>query len=56
MMHTLKQTAEKLSISEPTLRRRIRAKEIKAYKDGGVWKIESEWIDQYQEKLLQKQY
>ncbi|OPG98965.1 hypothetical protein B2I21_07355 [Chryseobacterium mucoviscidosis] len=54
MMHSLKQAADQLGISEVTMRRRIKDKKIKAYKDGGVWKIETEWIQEYKEALLEK--
>ncbi|MNW47222.1 Helix-turn-helix domain protein [compost metagenome] len=51
---TLKQTAVLLGISEPTLKRRIKAKQIKAYKDGGYWKIKREWAEEYQNELIKK--
>jgi len=50
---SLKQAAFYLGVSEPTLKRRIYAKKIKAYKDGGYWKIKSEWVEEYQQALIQ---
>lgn len=50
----LKQAALYLGVSEPTLKRRIHSKLIKAYKDGGYWKIKKEWADEYQNILLGK--
>lgn len=49
---SLKEAARRLGISEPTLKRRISEKKIKAYKDGGQWKIKREWIAEYQNELL----
>lgn len=51
---SLKQAALYLGISEPTLKRRIHSKQIKAYKDGGYWKIKREWAEEYQQNLLRK--
>ncbi|MEF2965087.1 helix-turn-helix domain-containing protein [Paenibacillus sp. M1] len=51
---SLKQAAHHLGISEQTLKRRILSKKIKAYKDGGCWKIKREWIEEYQQALIQK--
>ncbi|WP_438351554.1 helix-turn-helix domain-containing protein [Paenibacillus sp. FA6] len=51
---SLKQTAYWLGISEVTLKRRIYAKQIKAYKDGGYWKIKREWLEDYQNALIEK--
>lgn len=51
---SLKQAAEHLGLSEITLKRRIYAKQIKAYKDGGYWKIKREWILEYQNKLIEE--
>lgn len=50
----LKQASHYLGISEPTLKRRIKEKCIKAYKDGGYWKIRKEWADEYQQTLIRK--
>ncbi|AZS14579.1 helix-turn-helix domain-containing protein [Paenibacillus lutimineralis] len=52
---SLKQTAKFLGISEPTLKRRINAKQIRAYKDGGYWKIKREWVEEYQNNLIKEQ-
>lgn len=49
---TLKQAARVLGLSEITLKRRIYAKQIKAYKDGGYWKIKREWVEEYQNNLI----
>lgn len=51
---SLKQAASYLGISEPTMKRRIKSKQIKAYKDGGYWKIKKEWVIEYQNGLLKK--
>ncbi|MBA9088702.1 excisionase family DNA binding protein [Fontibacillus solani] len=51
---TLKQTASFLGISEPTLKRRIKTKQIRAYKDGGYWKIKIEWAEAYQNELIKQ--
>lgn len=51
---SLKQASLQLGISEPTLKRRIYAKQIKAYKDGGYWKIKREWLEEYQNELIQR--
>lgn len=51
---SLKQAALYLGISEPTLKRRIQSKQIKAYKDGGYWKIKREWAEEYQNNLLKQ--
>ncbi|AIQ61831.1 hypothetical protein PSTEL_00455 [Paenibacillus stellifer] len=51
---TLKQAAYHLGLSEITLKRRIYAKQLKAYKDGGYWKIKREWLDEYQNNLISK--
>lgn len=53
-MMTLKQAAHCLGISEITLKRRIYAKKIKAYKDGGYWKIKREWLEDYQNHLIEQ--
>ncbi len=50
----LKQAAYQLGISEITLKRRIYAKQIKAYKDGGYWKIKREWLEEYQNALIEQ--
>lgn len=49
---SLKQAAHLLGLSEITLKRRIYAKQIKAYKDGGYWKIKREWLEEYQNELI----
>lgn len=49
---TLKHAAFLLGVSEITLKRRIYAKQIKAYKDGGYWKIKREWLEEYQNNLI----
>lgn len=51
---TLKQAAQFLGLSELTLKRRIYGKQIKAYKDGGYWKIKREWAEEYQNALIKK--
>ncbi|MNC09006.1 Helix-turn-helix domain protein [compost metagenome] len=51
---SLKQAAVYLGISEPTLKRRIQAREITAYKDGGYWKVKKEWADDYQQSLIRR--
>ncbi len=51
---SLKQAARLLGLSEITLKRRIYAKQIKAYKDGGYWKIKHDWVNEYQNDLLKK--
>ncbi|GIP60600.1 excisionase family DNA-binding protein [Paenibacillus woosongensis] len=51
---SLKSAAHYLGISEPTLRRRIQAKSIKANKDGGYWKIKRDWLMEYQNALLKE--
>lgn len=51
---SLKQAAFLLGISEPTMKRRINSKQIKAYKDGGYWKTKREWLLEYQNALLLK--
>ncbi|GJM72950.1 hypothetical protein HMSSN036_51660 [Paenibacillus macerans] len=51
---TLKQAARFLGLSELTLKRRIYANQIKAYKDGGYWKIKREWADEYQNNLINR--
>lgn len=50
----LKQAAAHLGLSEITLKRRIYAKQMKAYKDGGHWKIKQEWVEEYQNRLIEK--
>lgn len=51
---SLKQAVSYLGISAPTMKRRIQTKQIKAYKDGGYWKIKREWVIEYQNGLLKK--
>jgi excisionase family DNA binding protein len=51
---SVKDAAQRLGISTPTLMRRINEKKIKAYKEGGHWKIKREWIAKYQNELLKE--
>ncbi len=50
----LKEAARYLGLSELTLKRRIYDKKIKAYKDGGYWKLKREWVLKYQNELLKR--
>lgn len=47
---TVKQLSEFLKVTELTIRRAIKAKELKAFKVGREWRIEKEqvliWLDQ----------
>ncbi|WP_397346850.1 helix-turn-helix domain-containing protein [Paenibacillus polymyxa] len=49
---SLRQAAQYLGLSVVTLKRRIYEKKLKAYKDGGRWKIRREWILEYETNLL----
>ena len=39
-----------LNVSESTIRRMIRSKEIRAYKVGGTWKFKLEDVEEYLEQ------
>ncbi|MEC0234036.1 helix-turn-helix domain-containing protein [Paenibacillus kribbensis] len=49
---SLKRAAQYLGLSVVTLKRRIYEKKLKAYKDGGRWKIRREWISEYENGLI----
>lgn len=49
---SVKTAAEFLDVSEITVKRRIRDGKLRAYKDGGYWKIKREWLLEYQNSLM----
>jgi len=51
---SVKTAAKYLGISEVTVKRRIREGKLKAYKDGGYWRIKREWLDEYQNNLIRE--
>ncbi|ASA22347.1 helix-turn-helix domain-containing protein [Paenibacillus donghaensis] len=41
-----------LSVSKYTVINRIKQGELKAYKQGNIWKIKREWLLEYEESLV----
>lgn len=48
----VKAVADYLNVSTITVKRRIKDGKLRAYKDGGYWKIKREWLLEYEERLI----
>jgi len=50
----VKMAASYLCASTQTIKRRIASGQLRAYKDGGYWKIKREWLLEYEQKMIEK--
>ncbi|PWV97472.1 excisionase family DNA binding protein [Paenibacillus cellulosilyticus] len=49
----VKAVADYLGISAVTVKRRIADGSLKAYKNGGYWKIKREWLIEHERSLIE---